>query len=109
MCKGQRGTAYNLYVSAIDDIVLLLRRMRPYLRLKQFQTRAVLDYLTDKISGDQLILLFNEKIHAGRNRGRIRSPPGQSRPRSIMIREARVKNIKDFRAKRKAGKADAGS
>jgi hypothetical protein len=99
--KDKRSSAYSLYVSSNHDVVTILSKMLPHLRLKQLQAKAVVDYLTDGITGDQLVDAFNAEILAGRNRGKVRPRPGHLLPRSVMVRNFRLDNLKHVHSRRR--------
>jgi hypothetical protein len=92
-----RGTAYNLSVHSTDGIKRMLEAMLPYLRLKGIQARAVLDYQNDRISGDDVVRIFNGEVLAGRRKGMLRQLPAQLFGRVESIRRFRLFAIKRAR------------
>jgi hypothetical protein len=68
--KGSRisdgGHARRLTVHSTEEVATVLKEMLPHLRLKENQARAALGYLEDRISGRELVQIFNQEVEAGR-------------------------------------------
>jgi len=60
-----------LVVKSNDGVTSALTLMAPYLRVKFFQAKVTLDYLHDKITGNQFIEAMNNEVRAGRRAGKI--------------------------------------
>jgi len=70
---GDRNRRHQIHVLAIgsnDGVVLALRMMAPYLRVKSVQAKLTLDYLEDRITGNQFIEAMNCEVRAGRRAGK---------------------------------------
>ena len=91
--KDKRNSAYSLYVSSNHDVCTVLTRMLPHLRLKQIQAKATIDYLSNFISGDRLVEIFNTETIEGRRRGKIRPLPNLGLTRREEILSARRKSL----------------
>ncbi len=68
---------YTLRVFRISAVKTILANMLPYSFLKREQIRAAMDYLDGKITGDQVIEVFNHEYDSGKRRTR---PPAVSVP-----------------------------
>ena len=60
-----------LAVGSNDGVVLALTIMLPYLRVKSEQAKLTLDYLQDRMTGNQYIEAMNAEVRAGRRAGKI--------------------------------------
>jgi len=64
--KRSDSNAYELAVSEFRSVKRTLRRMIPYLCKKEIEARAALAYCMDKITGNQLLAVFQAEVDAGR-------------------------------------------
>jgi len=60
------GNAYELAVSEFYSVKRMLRRMIPHLCKKEIEARAALAYYMGKITGNQLLAVFQAEVDAGR-------------------------------------------
>ncbi len=86
--RNHRHIIHSLVISTNDGIENALRAMHPFLRVKRVQSRATLDYLKDKITGDDFVRIINDEIRTGRRAGKVRYI-NQPFTRSEGIRSAR--------------------
>ena len=63
-----RGNISILEVRTAESLKSLLGAMKPFAYLKKKQIEAALDYLEDKITGDQLFQSMEAEFHAGKRR-----------------------------------------
>jgi len=98
----QKGkyTFYSLQIAFQDSILRLARSLRRYSFKKRKELDAVIAYLENRISGDQVIQVFNEAVSAGTRAGIIRTA---SLPylKNEGIHVARVEGGKKSGAKRR--------
>ncbi len=66
------GGAWKVGVGQARSVRKMAVRMCPYLFKKRAEVKAILDYLDDRISGTQLVNVFNESVRSGNRTGRIR-------------------------------------
>jgi len=64
--KRSDGNAYELAVSEFCSVKRMLRRIIPYLCKKEIEARAALAYCMGKITGNQLLGVFQAEVDAGR-------------------------------------------
>jgi len=64
--KRSDGNAYELAVSELYSVKRMLTRIAPYLCKKGIEARAALDYCLDRITGNELIAVFQAEVDAGR-------------------------------------------
>jgi hypothetical protein len=69
--RTRRHAIHVLVVGSNDGVVLALTMMVPYLRVKSEQAKRTLDYLQDRITGNQYIEAMNAEVRAGRRAGKI--------------------------------------
>lgn len=69
--RSRRHSIHVLAVGSNEGVVLALTRMQPYLRVKSVQTKLTLDYLQDKLTGNQFIKAMNSEVKAGRRAGKL--------------------------------------
>lgn len=79
---GKTNPVWHLRLSNQADLLEALTRLVPFLIKKKKQAEAVIGYLRDEITGEQLVEAFDEAIRVGTRSGYIRSlrmPHTQSR------------------------------
>jgi hypothetical protein len=69
--RSRRNSIHTLSIGSNDGAELALAIMAPYLRVKSVQAKLTLDYLGDRITGDQFIEAMNVEVRAGRRAGKI--------------------------------------
>lgn len=60
--RGRGKDAYFLTVAAGGGLIIVLKRMLPFLDKKKGQVSAAIDYLEDRITCDQLVEALNQSI-----------------------------------------------
>lgn len=70
---GKNKPVWHLRISNQDDLLKALTRMVPFLIKKKKQAEAMIRYLRDEITGEQLVEAFNEAILVGTRSGYVRS------------------------------------
>lgn len=90
--KDKRKNVYALYVSSNHDVSMVLTKMLPFLRLKRVQAQCVVDYLSDRITGVELVRTFNGEVLAGRRHGIIRPLPDEGFMHMDGIQTARIRS-----------------
>lgn len=70
--KGVWQAAYRLDVTEVRSVILAAKAMRRYAVKKREELGVVVDYLEERITGNQAIRDFNEGVKSGRRRGKIR-------------------------------------
>ena len=68
----RRNTVTTLRVFKISAVREILTRILPHSFLKKEQIRAALNYLNGKITGDELVTIFDQEFELGKRR--IRAP-----------------------------------
>lgn len=71
--RNRRHTIHALVVTSNNSAISVLTLMIPHLRVKFHQAEVTLDYLLEKITGDQFVDAMNAEVHAGRRAGKIYS------------------------------------
>ena len=70
----QRGkTYYELHVAQSGKALVALKRMLPLVDKKESQVRAGIDYLENRITGEQFIEKLNEAVRLGKRSSPIRN------------------------------------
>jgi hypothetical protein len=71
------GGAWGLSIGSIRQIKLVLRWMLPYLCKKYVEVLAALDYLEDRITGDEFQTILEHEVRGGNREkvGRRVDPP----------------------------------
>jgi hypothetical protein len=69
--RNRRHAIHVLVVGSNDGVVLALTLMVPYLRVKSQQAKLTLDYLQDRITGNQYIEAMNNEVREGRRAGKL--------------------------------------
>jgi hypothetical protein len=64
--------AWKFGVAEAESVRLMASMMWPYCSKKREEVKAVLDYLDNKITGSQLIEVFNQSVRIGNRTGIIR-------------------------------------
>jgi hypothetical protein len=64
--RTSKNSAYMVAVSQFDAVKEALGQMLPYLCKKEIEARAALDYYENRITGNQLALVFRQEVEAGR-------------------------------------------
>jgi hypothetical protein len=70
---GKTKPVWHLRLSIQSDLLKALIRLEPFLIKKKKQSEAVIRYLRDEITGEQLVEVFNEAILAGTRSGYLRT------------------------------------
>ena len=68
--KHYKLSAHLLAVSEYESVKKVLREMLPFLCKKENEARAALDYLENRITGNDLLQVFQEEVEAGRRERR---------------------------------------
>lgn len=85
-----RGGAWKLGVAEDDGVRKMASEMLPHLFKKRDEVKAVLGYLDNKITGNQLAGVFNEKVEQGSRTGKVRivdMPYTREEGRGLSIQE----------------------
>jgi LAGLIDADG DNA endonuclease family protein len=69
--RTRRHPIHALVIGSNDGVESALTMMLPYLRVKSVQAQFTLDYLRDKITGDEFIKAMNAEVRGGRRAGKI--------------------------------------
>ena len=98
--------AHIVVVSRHESVSRTLRSMLPHLAKKQNEGRAVLDYYEGRITGNELISIFQNEVEAGRRERRPHKAidvPFKYNEGVLIMSEARKSRLRDafgrFRAK----------
>jgi len=67
-----RATNYVLKIYTQREVLLLCKKMLPYSYKKDWDLKTVMDYLQDRIAGDEALRRLNLSIESGRREGLIR-------------------------------------
>jgi hypothetical protein len=70
--KRSDAEAYELAVSQFKCVKRALKRMIPFLCKKEAEAKAALDYYEGRITGNQLVVIFNGEVETGRRERRPR-------------------------------------
>ena len=105
--KTSKGTANIVVVSEFNSVKKMLRCLMPFLCKKANEARAALGYYEGKITGNEMVAIFQEEVEAGRRERRkrkVRIDVPYKRPEGDMIMKNRRKDkLRDalgrFRAK----------
>ena len=100
------GNAYELAISEFTSVKRMLRRMIPYLCKKEIEGRAALDYCVGRITGNQLLAVFQAEVDAGRRERHPRQvaldiPYSRFEGRNLM-RSLRKQRVRDAMGKYRA-------
>lgn len=79
---------YSLRIFNIHSISKMLKHMLPYAFMKKVQISTTLDYFDDKITGDELLRLFEKEYELGKRR---------TKPRHVILPYKRTDGIKASR------------
>jgi len=74
--KHYKQSANVVAVSEYRSVVLMLRKMIPFLYKKANEARAALDYYEGRITGNELMIVLQQEVEAGRR---------ERRPRKVAI------------------------
>jgi hypothetical protein len=74
--KTSQGTAYMIAISRYDHVLLTMKAILPHLYKKANEIRAAIDYYEGRITGNQLLAVFNQEVEAGRR---------ERHPRKVVI------------------------
>jgi hypothetical protein len=69
--RNRRHAIHALVIGSNEGVESTLTMMWPYLRVKSVQAKFTLDYLQDKITGNEFIKAMNGEVQAGRRAGKI--------------------------------------
>jgi len=64
--KTSKGTAHMIAISRYQHVLLTMKAMLPHLYKKANEIRAAIEYYEGRITGDQLLAVFNQEVEAGR-------------------------------------------
>ena len=102
-------TTTNAFIVAVSQYLSVkktLRSMLPFLSKKRNEAKAALDYYASRISGNELIAIFQKEVEAGRRERRPHRQldvPFLHRDGAFLMREVRRSRLRDalgrFRAK----------
>jgi hypothetical protein len=70
--KGYKVNAWSVVISGFDSVKKCLRCLIPHLGKKAIEAQATLDYYEGRITGNQLITIFEKEVEAGRREKRER-------------------------------------
>ena len=90
--KHYKLSANLVAVSEYQSVVRMLREMIPFLYKKAREARAALDYYEGRITGNELMTVFQQEVEAGRRERRPRKVPidvPYSRPEGLALMKAR--------------------
>jgi hypothetical protein len=69
--RTRRHAIHVLVIGSDEGVESTLTMMWPYLRVKSVQAKLTLDYLQDRITGNEFIEAMNGEVQAGRRAGKI--------------------------------------
>lgn len=70
--KLERRPAFRLEVAGHASVLRVAKAMIPYCIKKAEDLRITIDYLEERITGNQALAAFNEEVRIGRRRGSLR-------------------------------------
>lgn len=70
--RGLWQAAYRLDIVEIDSVIRVAKVPLRFTVKKSPELRTVVDYLENRITGNQALEVFNEGVRTGRRRGKIR-------------------------------------
>jgi uncharacterized protein (DUF433 family) len=73
--KTSLGTAYMIAISRFDHVLRTMKELLPHLYKKANEIRAAIDYYEGRITGNQLLTVFNQEVEAGRRERHPRKVP----------------------------------
>ncbi len=85
---------HGLSICSMGDVRYFLNRVLPYLRLKERQARATVDYLDDKITGSDVVRIMNEEVEAGKRKSEVVKVPDQPLTHIESVRRFRSSALK---------------
>jgi len=112
---GSVNPVWHLRMTRIGDLLVALPKIAPLLIKKHDQVAAAIEYLNDRMTGEQIVEAFNGAVRAGTRSGYIRSikmpltrSEGVSRGKENLGKRpfARNKAFRDMLDKVKARKAN---
>lgn len=94
--NGKLNNAYCLAVSLEGGGLLALKRMLPFVDKKYGQVKASIDYLEDKITGDEFVRVLNEEVIRKKRRAPRR--PFLARRKTLPHRRSEALRIRSIEA-----------
>jgi hypothetical protein len=70
--KRSKGLVHTLAISEFKSVKRTLRKMIPFLCKKEIEARAALDYYEGRITGNALLIVFQNEVEAGRRERHVR-------------------------------------
>jgi hypothetical protein len=70
--RAARATNYVLKVFANREVLLVCKRMLPFTFKKEWDLQTAIDYLQDRITGNEALQRLNISIESGRREGLLR-------------------------------------
>jgi hypothetical protein len=89
--KNDPRSGYRVEVGSIVDVLSVAKSMLPFCMKKAADLAITIDYLEDKITGDEAVARFNEEVLSGRRSGIIRKSD-QPFTRSVGLRASKLEN-----------------
>ncbi len=69
----QATSAWQVRISNIAGVLNVSKKMLPYAFKKKAELKAVVDYLEDKITGDEFVARVNDEVGIGNKVGKLRT------------------------------------
>ncbi len=95
--RGTWQTAYRLDVTEVRSVAKIARALLKHSVKKRAELGVVIDYLEGRITGNQALEAFNEEVHSGRRRGKIRTT-NVPYTREVGLRLSKLENARKARA-----------
>jgi len=70
LLRTSQGTAWIIAISRFDMVLLVLKKMLPYLYKKANEAQSSIDYYEGRITGNDLVATFSNEVDAGRRERR---------------------------------------
>jgi hypothetical protein len=99
MLRASKGTAWIVVISRYDMVLLVLKKMLPFLYKKANEAQSAIDYYEGRITGNDLVSVFSREVDEGRRERRphrVRIDVPFSRPQGAALqRELRNERLRD--------------
>jgi len=95
--KGAWQAAHRLDVTEVASVLRAAKAMLPYVVKKEADLQIAIDYIEGRITGNEVLDLFNNEVRTGRRRGKIRES-NLPYTRQEGLRLSRLENARKARA-----------
>jgi len=103
---GNRQAAYGVDTTEVRSVLKAAKAMLAYTVKKQRGLETVIDYLEEKITGNEAIAVISDVVRTGRRRGKIRAE-GVPFMREEGLRLSQLENARNARAAYAVSVSDA--